>query len=180
MGGSQISQSKPFGAEATGDLGLSQGANSTAFKLPNIKGLSQQPFGEGTDAQNNTSSNMGASATTHHLNVTVGQEKFMGSQNMDAGQRLPNLAPQGGSSVKLNTNVGSEYVGLMNKRKNARMGSMDYPGYIQQEGQPLDLAQGDHNLMTIQPESGQRSRGSKRSRTNTRAVTLLQPPSMQQ
>ena len=121
MGGQPSSQRQ--------DDAQGSGASLTAggVKLPNIKGSSQQPF-ENLESIANSVQNIGpmANATTHHFNVTLGDEtsKFYMSAG-DTAEKLPAIGNQG-SAAKLKTNVGGEYVGLMNKRNHQRMASLDY------------------------------------------------------
>jgi len=74
-----------------------------------------------------------AGSTTHHLNVTVGEDKFYYTANPDQNPqipgRLPNIANQSGSSSRFKTQFGNEYVGLMSKKNKgataAERGSTD-------------------------------------------------------
>ena len=71
--------------------------------------------------------------THHHLNVTLGQDKFQHVENNN-GQNdynttqsgLPNIGYQSGSSSKLKAQLGNEYVGLSLKNKHDRLGSVDF------------------------------------------------------
>jgi hypothetical protein len=67
-------------------------------------------------------------ATHHHLNVTLGEEKFYYSANDNnpGSSRLPNITNQSGSSSRLRTHLGNEYIGLMSKKNKDRLGSMDF------------------------------------------------------
>ena len=103
MGGSVPSQSRrdsghviAGASEGQPTLSMSKehfvGATGTSFKLPNITRGSQSsnigPF-VGDANQSNRQLNDGA-ATTHHLNVTLGEDKFYYTAN-ENGQRLPNI-----------------------------------------------------------------------------------------
>ena len=70
-----------------------------------------------------------ANATTHHhLNVTLGEDKFYYTANNENNQnmpRLPNITGTTGSSARLKHQLGNEYVGLSKKNKD-RVGSMDF------------------------------------------------------
>lgn len=71
----------------------------------------------------------GNATTHHHLNVTLGEEKFYytANDNNQAASRLPNITNQSGSSGKIGAHPGGEYVGLMSKKaQKDRMGSMDF------------------------------------------------------
>lgn len=70
----------------------------------------------------------GANATTHHhLNVTLGEDKFYYTANNDnaANIGLPNIT-QTGSSGKLKAQFQNDYVGLMSKKNKDRLGSQDF------------------------------------------------------
>lgn len=65
-----------------------------------------------------------ANATTHHhLNVTLGEDKFYYTANNDnQNPRLPNIGNQSGSNAKLKAQFQNDYVGLSKKNKD-RLGS---------------------------------------------------------
>lgn len=70
-----------------------------------------------------------AAAQHHHLNVTLGEEKFYytaaNPENQNSS-RLPNITSQSGSSSRLRTHLGTEYIGLMTKKNKGKLGNMDY------------------------------------------------------
>jgi hypothetical protein len=70
-----------------------------------------------------------AAAQHHHLNVTLGDEKFYytpaNPENPNAS-RLPNITSQSGSSSRLRTHLGTEYIGLMTKKNKGKLGHLDY------------------------------------------------------
>ena len=60
--------------------------------------------------------------------MTLGEEKFYYSANDNnpGSSRLPNITNQSGSSSRLRTHLGNEYIGLMSKKNKDRLGSMDF------------------------------------------------------
>ena len=143
------------------------GATGTSFKLPNItrgsQSTSQAPFMVDAN-QSNRQLNDGA-ATTHHLNVTLGEDKFYYTAN-ENGQRLPNITQSGDSK--------NDYVGLYSSKKAKDRGSMDFN--VQNSftvGGPA-FSPNDHRkdmMMTIDPsnEAGKKvasSRGHQRGNSH--------------
>lgn len=112
------------------------GAAASSFKLPNIARATHfsqagapasHPVGYVTAGAHPLNTLAQASGTTHHhLNVTLGEDKFYLTAKEDHLQhaRLPNIANQSGSSSRLKTQLGNEYVGLMSKK--SKVGSVDF------------------------------------------------------
>ena len=65
-----------------------------------------------------------SSSAHHHLNVTLGDDGFYYS-SQGAG-RLPNITNQSGSSSRLRTHLGAEYLGLTAKTHKDRLANMDF------------------------------------------------------
>lgn len=100
---------------------MSKDPAGTSIKLPHITrgshSSNQGPFlVDGSNRQLNN--NNDGAATTHHLNVTLGEDKFYYTANENA-QRLPNITNQSADSK-------NDYVGLMSSKKYKDRGSVDF------------------------------------------------------
>ena len=134
LGGAGLNATLHSSSQDPASTSIAAAGAAGSFKLPSIARATDfspagapatRPVGYVTAGAHPLNALAQGPTTHHHLNVTLGEDKFyLTAKEDNQHARLPNIANQTGSSSGLKTQLGNEYVGLMSKK--SKVGSVDF------------------------------------------------------